>query len=434
MRTRKNIFQDIDWIMVGTYLAMIVFGWMSIYAATFDEAYRGFFDLTQNHGKQAMWMGFAIVIAAVILILDYRFFETFGYIIYGFAMFLLVAVLFFGSEIKGAQSWFVIGSFSFQPSEIAKYGTALALSKYLSDRVLKFDQFKTKLISFIIILSPAVLIALQPDIGSTLVFAALTIVLYRQGLSPWFFNLSFVAIALFVFALFMKQISIEVTESFVIHGSIIFLVGLSLLAILLYIKLRKKKGSLFVIASTYAAMVGYYFSVDYVFDNVLKTHHQNRINELLGIVSDPLGAGYNVHQSMIAIGSGGFSGKGFLQGTQTKFHFVPEQSTDFIFCTVGEEWGFMGSFVVVSLFVFLMGRIVWMAEKQRSNFTRIYGYSLASILFIHFLINIGMTIGLAPVIGIPLPFFSYGGSSLWSFTILLFTFIKLDSERKFVLR
>ena len=420
--------------MVATFLVMIIFGWMSIYAATFDEAHRDFFDMSQNHGKQAMWMGFAIIIATAILLLDHRFFETFGYIIYGFAMLLLVAVLFLGSEIKGAQSWFVIGSFSFQPSEIAKYGTALALSKYLSDNALKFDKLQTKIVSFAIILAPAVLITLQPDVGSTLVFAALTIVLYRQGLSPLFFNLGFAAIVLFVLALYLKQVNIEVSENWIIQGSTFFLIGLSLIALLVYINLRKKRGSAFVIGSTYAALVGYYFSVDYVFDNLLKLHHQNRINELLGIVSDPLGAGYNVHQSMIAIGSGGFSGKGFLQGTQTKFHFVPEQSTDFIFCTVGEEWGFLGSFILVSLFVFLMSRIIWVAEKQRSDFTRLYGYSLASILFIHFFINIGMTIGLAPVIGIPLPFFSYGGSSLWSFTILLFTFIKLDSERKFVLR
>ena len=420
--------------MVATFLVMIIFGWMSIYAATFDEAHRDFFDMSQNHGKQAMWMGFAIIIATAILLLDHRFFETFGYIIYGFAMLLLVAVLFLGSEIKGAQSWFVIGSFSFQPSEIAKYGTALALSKYLSDNALKFDKLQTKIVSFAIILAPAVLITLQPDVGSTLVFAALTIVLYRQGLSPLFFNLGFAAIVLFILALYLKQVNIEVSENWIIQGSTFFLIGLSLIALLVYINLRKKRGSAFVIGSTYAALVGYYFSVDYVFDNLLKLHHQNRINELLGIVSDPLGAGYNVHQSMIAIGSGGFSGKGFLQGTQTKFHFVPEQSTDFIFCTVGEEWGFLGSFILVSLFVFLMSRIIWVAEKQRSDFTRLYGYSLASILFIHFFINIGMTIGLAPVIGIPLPFFSYGGSSLWSFTILLFTFIKLDSERKFVLR
>ena len=232
----------------------------------------------------------------------------------------------------------------------------------------------------------------------------------------------------------MKQFSWEISSETSIAGSWLFLSLLASLCGVIFYFLRKSKGSLLIILGSYLASLGYYLSVDFVFDHVLKPHHQNRINELLGIVSDPLGAGYNVHQSKIAIGSGGFFGKGFLQGTQTRFHFVPEQSTDFIFCTVGEEWGFLGSVVLVSLFVFLMARIIWMAEKQRSEFTRIYGYCLASILFIHFTINIGMAIGLAPVIGIPLPFFSYGGSSLWSFTVLLFTFIKLDSERKFVLR
>jgi rod shape determining protein RodA len=234
--------------------------------------------------------------------------------------------------------------------------------------------------------------------------------------------------------LFMKQVSWSLTEETLVQGSSIFYIFLTMVAGGIYYLLRKSKGSLLTILGSYIAAIAYYLSVDFVFDNVLKPHHQNRINELLGIVSDPLGAGYNVHQSKIAIGSGGFNGKGFLQGTQTKFHFVPEQSTDFIFCTVGEEWGFLGSLVLVSLFIFLMSRIIWLAEKQRSAFTRIYGYAVASILFIHFTINIGMAIGLAPVIGIPLPFFSYGGSSLWTFTVLLFTFIKLDSERKFVLR
>jgi rod shape determining protein RodA len=265
------------------------------------------------------------------------------------------------------------------------------------------------------------------------VFASLLIVLYRQGLSGWIFGIGFIATFLFVISLFMKQYSWTVFGAEV-QGTMAFIAFLTGLAGFVLYLLRKQRGSRLVVGGSYLATLGYYLSVDWMFDHMLKPHHQNRINELLGIVSDPLGAGYNVHQSMIAIGSGGFSGKGFLQGTQTKFHFVPEQSTDFIFCTVGEEWGFIGSFVVITLFVFLLGRIIWNAEKQRSPFTRIYGYSVASILFIHFAINIAMTIGLAPVIGIPLPFFSYGGSSLWSFTLLLFTFIKLDSERKYVLR
>ena len=434
MRTRQNIFQDIDWVMILIYFALISFGWISIYAATFDEQHREILDMTQNHGKQMMWIWLGLIIALTILLLDQQFFETFAYVIYGFSVFLLLAVLFAGSEIKGAQSWFVLGPVSFQPSELAKYGTALALAKYLKTYGHKFKELKTKFYALGIIFLPAVFIMLQPDVGSMLVFAALLIVLYRQGLSGWIFILGFVAIFLFVIALFMKRITWEITEETAIQGSTIFLAILTISAGGFYYLFRKYKGSLIIVLGTLLASIGYYFSVDFVFDNILKPHHQNRINELLGIVSDPLGAGYNVHQSKIAIGSGGFTGKGFLQGTQTKFHFVPEQSTDFIFCSVGEEWGFIGSFVLVSLFVFLMSRIIWMAEKQRSVFTRIYGYCVAAILFIHFSINIGMAIGLAPVIGIPLPFFSYGGSSLWTFTVLLFTFIKLDSERKFVLR
>ncbi len=434
MRTRQNIFQDIDWVMILIYFTLISFGWISIYAATFDEEHREILDMTQNHGKQMMWIGLGLIIALTILLLDHQFFETFAYVIYGFSVFLLLTVLFAGSEIKGAQSWFVLGPVSFQPSELAKYGTALALAKYLKTYGHKFKELKTKFYALGIIFLPAVFIMLQPDVGSMLVFVALLIVLYRQGLSGGIFILGFVAIFLFVIALFMKRITWEITEETVIQGSTIFLAILTISAGGFYYLFRKYKGSLIIVLGTLLASIGYYFSVDFVFDNILKPHHQNRINELLGIVSDPLGAGYNVHQSKIAIGSGGFTGKGFLQGTQTKFHFVPEQSTDFIFCSVGEEWGFIGSFVLVSLFVFLMSRIIWMAEKQRSVFTRIYGYCVAAILFIHFSINIGMAIGLAPVIGIPLPFFSYGGSSLWTFTVLLFTFIKLDSERKFVLR
>lgn len=433
MRIKRSIFEDIDWVMVITFAALVLFGWISIYAATYDDSHPSIFDLAKNHGKQALWIGLASVIAITILFFDHRFFETFAYLIYGAAVLLLLAVLVVGTEIKGAQSWFVIGSISFQPSEIAKFGTALALAKYLSQEGKRFDQWKTKLYALGIIFFPAALIMLQPDVGSTLVFASLLIVLYRQGLSGWIFGIGFIAAALFVIALYLKQFEWTVFEQ-LIEGKMVFIVGLTMLAAAILYLLRKRKGSRLVVGGGYAVSLVYFLSVDWLFDKVLKPHHQNRINELLGIVSDPLGAGYNVHQSKIAIGSGGFSGKGFLQGTQTKFHFVPEQSTDFIFCTVGEEWGFIGSFVVISLFVFLLGRIIWNAENQRSAFTRIYGYSVASILFIHVAINIGMAIGLAPVIGIPLPFFSYGGSSLWSFTLLLFTFIKLDSERKYVLR
>jgi rod shape determining protein RodA len=419
--------------MVVIYLALVLFGWISIYAATYDEMHPSIFDLAKNHGKQALWIGLALVIGLIMMFFDTRFFETFAYPIYGFALFLLLAVLVLGTEVKGAQSWFVLGPVSFQPSEIAKFGTALALAKYLSVYGSKFDSKKVKIISLAIIFLPGVFILLQPDVGSVLVFTSLLIVLYRQGLSGWIFGLGFVAVVLFILALFLKQYQWTLFE-IPIQGNVAFIVSLSALAAAVYYFLRKKRGSLLIIVSSYIASLGYFLSIDYLFDNILQPHHQNRINELLGIVSDPSGAGYNVHQSKIAIGSGGFSGKGFLQGTQTKYHFVPEQSTDFIFCTVGEEWGFLGSLILIGLFLTLMGRIIWLAEKQRSVFTRVYGYCLASILFIHFTINIAMTIGLAPVIGIPLPFFSYGGSSLWSFTLLLFTFIKLDSERKYVLR
>jgi rod shape determining protein RodA len=419
--------------MVVIYLALVLFGWISIYAATYDEMHPSIFDLAKNHGKQALWIGLALVIGLIMMFFDTRFFETFAYPIYGFALFLLLAVLVLGTEVKGAQSWFVLGPVSFQPSEIAKFGTALALAKYLSVYGSKFDSKKVKIISLAIIFLPGVFILLQPDVGSVLVFTSLLIVLYRQGLSGWIFGLGFVAVVLFILALFLKQYQWTLFE-IPIQGNVAFIVSLSALAAAVYYFLRKKRGSLLIIVSSYIASLGYFLSIDYVFDNILQPHHQNRINELLGIVSDPSGAGYNVHQSKIAIGSGGFSGKGFLQGTQTKYHFVPEQSTDFIFCTVGEEWGFLGSLILIGLFLTLMGRIIWLAEKQRSVFTRVYGYCVASILFIHFTINIAMTIGLAPVIGIPLPFFSYGGSSLWSFTLLLFTFIKLDSERKYVLR
>jgi rod shape determining protein RodA len=433
MRTRRSIFEDIDWVLVGIYIALVLFGWISIYAATYDELHPSIFDMDKNHGRQALWMGLAGIIAVSLLLFDHRFFETFAYFVFGLAIFLLFAVLLVGSEIKGAQSWFVLGPVSFQPSEIAKFGTALALAKYLQTEGRRFDTFKVKFTSLLIIFFPAALIMLQPDVGSTLVFASLLIVLYRQGLPGWIFGVGFVAIILFICALYLKQYQWQLF-GFDVRGKVAFILGLTFLASWLLYRLRRQKGSRVVIGGGYLAALGYFLSVDWLFDHVLQEHHQNRINELLGIVSDPLGAGYNVHQSKIAIGSGGFSGKGFLQGTQTKFHFVPEQETDFIFCTVGEEWGFIGTAVVVILFLFLMGRIVWNAENQRSEFTRIYGYSVASILFIHFAINVAMTIGLAPVIGIPLPFFSYGGSSLWSFTLLLFTFIKLDSERKYVLR
>lgn len=414
-------------------MLLAFFGWVCIYSATYSEANIGLGMTQTNQGKQMMFMIISALVAIAILFLDHRFFETLAYGVYALGLFLLMLVLVIGSEIKGAQSWFVMGPISFQPSEIAKYGTALALAKFISSNHNTFNTLRTKLQAVAIIGLPAALIMLQPDVGSMLVFTVLSIVLYREGLSGWFFIIGFVAIMVFISALYLKQYEWTIFGT-LIKGKMVFILFMALLGSGAYYMFRKARGSLLIISLATAAILGFFLSVDYVFDNVLKIHHQNRINELLGIVSDPKGAGYNVHQSMIAFGSGGFSGKGFLEGTQTQLKYVPEQFTDFIFSTLGEEWGFLGTFTVIVLFVFLMARIIWLAEKQRSVFTRLYGYSVASIFFIHFAINIGMTIGLAPVIGIPLPFFSYGGSSLLSFTLLLFTFVKLDSERKFVLR
>lgn len=433
-RAKTSIFENLDWILILLYLLLAFLGWLNIYAATYNEEHHLITDLTQSYGKQMMWILLALVIATIILFFDQRFFEVFSYPLYGLALLLLIGVLVFGTEIKGAKSWYTFGGFSLQPSEVAKYATALALSKFLSRQETNLARPGSLAAALGIMFLPPAFIMLQPDVGSVLVYMSLFIVLYRQGLSGWIFIIAITAVVLFVMALLMKTVSWQVSPRFVISGLSMFISGLVLTSILIYYFFRKYKGIGLIVFTVCAASIVYYLSVDYVFDNFLKPHHQNRINELLGIVSDPKGAGYNVHQSKIAIGSGGFSGKGFLQGTQTKFNFVPEQSTDFIFCTVGEEWGFIGSFVVISLFLCLFARIIWRAEQQRSAFTRVYGYCVASILFFHFAVNIAMTIGLAPVIGIPLPFFSYGGSSLWAFTLLLFTFIKLDSERKYVLR
>ncbi|MDX5449283.1 MAG: rod shape-determining protein RodA, partial [Bacteroidota bacterium] len=328
---------------------------------------------------------------------------------------LLVLVLLFGKEVNGARSWFAIGSFSLQPSEFAKFATCLALAKYLGSSDISLSKFKPRLISLFIIFLPAVLIAPQPDMGSALVYTSLILVLYREGLSGTYIFLGIGLAVLFILSLLIDQIYL-------------WIVIVILTAFVAFLT-RRRRSTMWAIIGIGVLAIGYIGMVDYAFNNFLEDRHRNRINILLGKAHDPTGIGYNTNQSMIAIGSGGFSGKGYLQGTQTKFDFVPEQSTDFIFCTVGEEWGFVGTTVVTILFLLLLFRIIIIAERQKSNFSRIYGYGVASILFIHVTINIAMTIGLAPVIGIPLPFFSYGGSSLWGFTLLLFIFIKLDAYR-----
>lgn len=401
-------------------MALALIGWLNIYSAVYNEDHSSIFDLSQNYGKQLIWILTSIVIAIFILIIDSKFYEAFAIPGYVLSLLLLVAVLVFGKEVAGSKSWFEIGSFRLQPAEFTKMATALALARFLSAVNIEMREVRTKFIAGVIILIPMAMILLQNDTGSALVFCSFVFVLYREGLSQNVLIIGFVSALLFVLALMIDKFTI-----------ITVLFGFTLIALLLVRRTKRNIITLFFIFSIAAGAV---FSVDFFFNEVLEPHQKQRINVLLGKETDLKGAGYNVNQSLIAIGSGGFFGKGYLNGTQTKFDFVPEQSTDFIFCTVGEEWGFFGAFVVIGLFTALIYRIIAVAERQKSNFTRIYAYGVASIIFMHLMVNIGMTIGLLPVIGIPLPFMSYGGSSLWAFTILLFVLVKLDSYRMFVLR
>jgi rod shape determining protein RodA len=420
MRQQKSIFENIDWLLVSMYLVFVIMGWLNIYAAVYNEEHKSIFDISQNYGRQMIWIGTSIAIALAILVVDGKFYAAFSYPTYGVLILLLLVVLVVARDVKGAVAWIDIGSFKLQPSEFAKFATNMALAKYLSTLNIRMEDLRTKLIAGMIIAIPAIIILMQNDTGSALVFGAFIFVLYREGLTQNVLLFGFFAGVLFVLALMVKQ-----TTLLIIAGSI---------GLLAYLLMRKTRKNLLVILSITLIACAMVLSVDYTYNNVLQAHQRERIDVLLGKKSDPKGAGYNVNQSLIAIGSGGLTGKGFLQGTQTKYDFVPEQSTDFIFCTVGEEWGFAGTAVVLLMFLAMFYRIIYIAERQRSSYTRIYAYGVASILFFHLMINVGMAIGLAPVIGIPLPFFSYGGSSLWSFTILLFILIKLDSHRMYILR
>jgi rod shape determining protein RodA len=415
LKEQKGIFRHIDRPLVLLYLALVLMGWISIYAAVYNEEHGSIFDLSQSYGKQMLWIGTSLLIAFMVILTDAKFFNAFAYPIYIGTLLLLVFVLFFGTEIAGSKSWFQIGGFRLQPAEFAKFATNLALAHYLS--ALDFDSRKRKsqIIPLLILVIPALLILLQNDTGSAIVYASLALVLYRQGM-PGSILLLGIAVAVLSIMVLLFNHFIVIGVVAVLLTGFIFFIRRNLRNILTVI-------GIFIVASMFI------LSVNYAFENILELHQKTRINVLLGKQIDLKGAGYNVNQSKIAIGSGGFWGKGFLNGTQTKFNFVPEQSTDFIFCTVGEEWGFVGAFVVILLYLLMCVRIILIAERQRSDFSRIYGYGVASILFFHFFVNVGMTIGLMPVIGIPLPFFSYGGSSLWGFTILVFIFIKQDSNR-----
>jgi rod shape determining protein RodA len=417
---RNSIFARLDGITILLFLLMVVFGWLNIYAAVFDSSHDNIFDISQRYGKQAIWIASSLVLGLIILFINARFFSIFSYVFYAFFLLLMILVFFIGKEVAGSHSWIVINDFiRIQPSEFMKFATALALSKYLSKHSDKNPNFKTKAIAFCIILFPLILTLLQHDTGSAILFLAFFLVLYREGITAKLLFFGILAILLFVLSLLVLKFYL--------------IVSIVLIAVLLFFLSDRKRKNIFSLSLIALLAVFYIFSVDYIFEKVLEDHQKNRVEVLLGLKSDPRGVGYNVNQSMIAIGSGGFSGKGYLQGTQTKYNFVPEQSTDFIFCTIGEEWGFIGSSIVVLLFLALFYRLILMAERQNNDFSRIYGYSVLSILFVQFFINIGMTIGFIPVIGITLPFFSYGGSSLWSLSILLFVFIKLDASRMRIL-
>ncbi|MEQ9424389.1 MAG: rod shape-determining protein RodA [Cyclobacteriaceae bacterium] len=411
---------ELDWTIIFTYLTLVLLGWLNIYAAVYDDALQqGIFDLDSDSGKQLIFIGSALLIAVGVLILDFKFYDSFAYLIYGVFILLLFLVLFFGKEVAGSRSWFQVGGFGLQPSEFAKFATVLALAKYLGEGNRQLNKLNHQIIAFALFLTPMLLTMLQGDTGTAMVYGALIILLYREGISPVYILTGLLVVATLVLTLLVNQTIL-----------IISVIVLGLLVIAVNLKNIKRSAVVVMVTLSILATIK---SVDFMMTEVLKPHQQNRVMSMVNPDIDPLGIGWNVTQSKIAIGSGGMWGKGYLEGTQTKFDFVPAQSTDFIFCTVGEEHGYIGSLVLLGLFSFLVLRVISIAERQKSRFARVYGYGVASILFFHFVVNIGMTIGLFPVIGIPLPFFSYGGSSLISFTILLFILLKLDSHRMQVL-
>jgi rod shape determining protein RodA len=463
----EKIFKTIDWPLVLIYMLLVIFGWLNIYAAVYNEEHKSIVDLSQRYGKQLLWISISFVIIFILFFIDSRAYEYLSYPIYLVAIFMLIAVLVFGTTVKSSRSWFEIAGLRIQPAEFAKVATALVIARIISIydfNLIRFNDF-VKVTGVIIV--PFLLILLQNDTGSALVYSAFVIVLYRMGLSPWYLALIFVFGILFIISLvsepFWVFLVLPVTAILVFHLiyknnkytligilvyspigilllinnyffkysiEVVMTVGILIATVsLIYPSYKKRLKYVNYIAGILVVAIAFTFSVEYIFHNVLEKHQRTRINVLLGLESDPRGVEYNVNQSKIAIGSGEITGKGYLQGTQTKYNFVPEQDTDFIFCTVGEEWGFVGSTLILVLFAILILRIIYVAERQKTKFNLIYGYCVASIFFFHVAINIGMTIGLVPVIGIPLPFFSYGGSSLWAFTILLFILLKLDSTR-----
>lgn len=469
MKRTINVWNGIDKFSILLFLLLCVIGWFNIYAAVYNEEARDIFDFSQRYGKQFVWIVAAILTAVVVVIIDIRFYFFFSWFIYAAVIGMLILVLVLGQVVYGAKSWFEIGGIGLQPSEFGKFATSLALAAYLNNKRQELSRMKVLIPAVGIVFLPMVLILLQPDMGSALVFFSFVIVLFREGMSPYIFVSGLLAIFLFFITLLLGSVALSIglvvaalllfglisrkwmlflssTLVVALAGGLVYLFKIIafnslsvdfvvLIAVILagivfltyYFK--KKSSSLLVVYSFLVGSLFFVNSVDYGFNNLLKPHQKERVEIVVGVQKDLHGTGYNLNQSLISIGSGGFSGKGFLQGTQTKFKFVPKQSSDFIFCTVGEEWGFVGSFVVIGIYLTLLMRLVFLAERQRSAFSRIYGYGVVAILFAHVFINIGMAIGIVPTIGIPLPFLSYGGSSLWSFTILLFIFLRLDASR-----
>ena len=421
-RTDRNF--RFDWITIVIFLALVTFGWLNIFSASSTGEVTSYFDFSQPYGKQLLFIILTFVLIVVIFSLEAKFYERFSSVIYIASMLSLVGLFIFGKTVSGATSWYAIGGMTFQPSEFAKAATALAVAKYISDMQTDITQLKDQLKLFVLIAVPAILVLLQNDAGSTLVYGAFFFVLYREGI-PNIYLLSV------LFLIFGFVLTLKIGALF---ASIIF--ALIIIFVFYYVLAKKAKNKLISTLLITLLFVGYSFGVKVFYENILKPHQKDRISLWLRLEKDPdklermkKTFAYNLNESEKAISSGGFTGRGYLEGTRTTGKFVPEQHTDYIFSTVGEEWGFIGTTSVVILFVLLLMRIVHLAELQKNQFSRVYGYGVASIIFFHFLINIGMVMGLIPTIGIPLPFFSYGGSGLWGFTILLFIFIKLDSNR-----
>jgi rod shape determining protein RodA len=419
MREEK-LLQRIDWQIIGLYAFLVMLGWLNIYAVNYEPGVsKSILDPSIPSGRQLIWILSSVLIIIFIMAFDLRIYNSLAFFFYGGVILVLIFVSFGGKEVAGSRSWIGIGSFGIQPSEFAKFATALAVAKYLSITSKPFNNIKSQALLFFIIGLPALLIIIQGDTGTALVYSVFVIVFFREGMSPLLVVLGIISVTLFVFTLFIDQIYL--------------LIGLTILSVLLVGLNTRNRKKVFQIVGYTVVVAAFIMSTDFVVSDILKPHQQDRIKALINPSADPLGFGWNVTQSKIAIGSGGLFGKGFLNGTQTKLDFVPEQTTDFIFCTIGEEHGWVGSLILIVGFTFLIIRIITVAEQQKSRFSRIYGYSVALIIFFHFAVNIGMTIGLFPVIGIPLPFFSYGGSSLWGFTILLFIFLKLDAHKMQIL-